>query len=280
MSKETTATLVSSAAAPARAPAWLRGAGIVLAGSAFAAVCAHVSLPLFFTPVPLSLAPFAVLVLGLMLSPRMAAATFAAYLAEGAAGLPVFSPSPASGGLAHLFGPTGRISARLSAGRGAHLVPLPPGKTGTREPGICFGLRVGGDRRLFDFDLRRALARCLYSHRGDAGNRARRASVPGRRCAQDCRCRSRSVRRCPSAPPRGLTASKLSGLLSRFDPERNFASVSSPFDSDRPPPMACSKSPSRTVPTPMTPSCFMAWPPTRSACPAIALPTRSATSKP
>jgi biotin transport system substrate-specific component len=107
MSKETTATLVSPMAALAKAPAWLRGSGIVLAGSAFAALCAHVSLPLFFTPVPLSLAPFAVLVLGLMLSPRMAAATFAAYLAEGAAGLPVFSPSPASAGLAHLFGPTG-----------------------------------------------------------------------------------------------------------------------------------------------------------------------------
>ena len=107
MSKETTATLVSATTAPAKAPAWLRGSGIVLAGSAFAAVCAHISLPLFFTPVPLSLAPFAVLVLGLMLSPRMAAATFAAYLAEGAAGLPVFSPSPASAGLAHLFGPTG-----------------------------------------------------------------------------------------------------------------------------------------------------------------------------
>jgi biotin transport system substrate-specific component len=42
-----------------------------------------------------------------MLSPQMAAATFAAYLAEGAAGLPVFAPSPASGGVAHLFGPTG-----------------------------------------------------------------------------------------------------------------------------------------------------------------------------
>jgi biotin transport system substrate-specific component len=107
MSKETTATLVSATTAPAKAPAWLRGSGVVLAGSAFAAVCAHVSLPLFFTPVPLSLAPFAVLVLGLLLSPRMAAATFAAYLAEGAAGLPVFSPSPASAGLAHLFGPTG-----------------------------------------------------------------------------------------------------------------------------------------------------------------------------
>jgi biotin transport system substrate-specific component len=107
MSKETTVTLNSPFESLLRTPAWLRGTGIVIAGSAFAAVCAHLSLPLFFTPVPLSLAPFAVLVLGLLLSPRMAAATFAAYLAEGAAGLPVFAPSPASGGLAHLFGPTG-----------------------------------------------------------------------------------------------------------------------------------------------------------------------------
>ncbi|MGD0911037.1 MAG: biotin transporter BioY [Terracidiphilus sp.] len=107
MSKGTAAILVSPMTAVAKAPVWLRRSGIVLAGSAFAALCAHLSLPLFFTPVPLSLAPFAVLVLGLVLSPRMAAATFAAYLAEGAAGLPVFSPSPVSGGLAHLFGPTG-----------------------------------------------------------------------------------------------------------------------------------------------------------------------------
>jgi biotin transport system substrate-specific component len=107
MSKETTAALTSPFESLSRTPAWLRGAGIVLAGSVFAAICAHVTLPLFFTPVPLSLAPLAVLVLGLTLSPRMAAATFAAYLAEGAVGLPVFSPSPATGGLAHLFGPTG-----------------------------------------------------------------------------------------------------------------------------------------------------------------------------
>ncbi len=107
MSKETTAILTSSFESLSRTPAWSRGFGIVLAGSAFAAVCAHVSLPLFFTPVPLSLAPFAVLVLGLTLRPRMAAATFAAYLAEGAAGLPVFSPNPPTGGLTHLLGPTG-----------------------------------------------------------------------------------------------------------------------------------------------------------------------------
>lgn len=83
-------------------------AGIVLGGSALAAICAQVAIPLTFTPVPLTLQPFAVLVLGLLLTPRMAAMTFAAYLAEGALGLPVFAPvAGAPGGLAHLFGPTG-----------------------------------------------------------------------------------------------------------------------------------------------------------------------------
>lgn len=84
----------------------MRPVGIVLGGSLLAAICAHVAIPLGFTPVPLTLAPFAVLLLGLVLSPRMAAVTFVAYLAEGAAGLPVFAPS-APGGLAHLLGPTG-----------------------------------------------------------------------------------------------------------------------------------------------------------------------------
>lgn len=104
MSKELTASLTPAVPAPA---AWLRAAGIVLAGSLFAAACAHVAVPLFFTPVPLTLQPFAVLVLGLLLSPELAAATLGAYLLEGAAGLPVFAPAPALGGIAHLIGPTG-----------------------------------------------------------------------------------------------------------------------------------------------------------------------------
>ena len=99
---------LNSAAIAAAPSIWLRNAGVVLAGSALAAVCAHIALPLYFTPVPLTLAPFAVLLLGLLLTPRLAAATFLAYLAEGALGLPVFAPSPVvAGGLAHLFGPTG-----------------------------------------------------------------------------------------------------------------------------------------------------------------------------
>ena len=86
----------------------LRKAAIVLAGSALVAVCAHVALPLYFTPVPLTLQTLAVLLIGLVLSPRLAAATLVAYLIEGAVGLPVFAPSVLGvSGLAHLIGPTG-----------------------------------------------------------------------------------------------------------------------------------------------------------------------------
>jgi len=86
----------------------LRNAGIVLAATLFVAACARVSIPLGFTPVPLSMQPFAVMLLGLLLSPRLASATIAAYLAEGAIGLPVFAPTAgALTGFAHLFGPTG-----------------------------------------------------------------------------------------------------------------------------------------------------------------------------
>ena len=95
-----------AASSPATFPAWLCSASMVLAASVLVAVCAHISIPFYFTPVPLSMATFAVLVLGLLLSPRMAAATLVTYLAEGAFGLPVFAPGPLSG-LAHLLGPTG-----------------------------------------------------------------------------------------------------------------------------------------------------------------------------
>src|SRR5579863_5970030 len=103
-SERSGAASVAVAAAPLE---WLRAVGIVLAASAFVAACAHIAVPLYFTPVPLTLQPFAVLLLGLLLSPRLAAASLVAYLGEGALGLPVFAPGAASvPGLAHLFGPT------------------------------------------------------------------------------------------------------------------------------------------------------------------------------
>jgi biotin transport system substrate-specific component len=81
-------------------------AAYALAGSAFVAICAHIAIPLLFTPVPLSLAPFAVVLVGLLLGPQVAFASLCLYLAEGAAGLPVFSPL-GPGGILQLLGPTG-----------------------------------------------------------------------------------------------------------------------------------------------------------------------------
>ena len=108
MSKELSVPLTTTSVSAAKPATWMRTTGIVLVGSLFIAVCAHIALPLYFTPVPLTLQPFAVLLLGLPLSPRLASATLVTYLAEGAAGLPVFAPGLAfSGGMAHLLGPTG-----------------------------------------------------------------------------------------------------------------------------------------------------------------------------
>jgi biotin transport system substrate-specific component len=101
-------TLSASTASPAATSVWLHTTGIVLGGSVLVAACAQVALPLWFTPVPLTLGSCAVLLVGLLLSPRLAAATLATYLVEGALGLPVFAPGQTlTGGLAHLFGPTG-----------------------------------------------------------------------------------------------------------------------------------------------------------------------------
>lgn len=79
---------------------------LAVCASAFVAVCAHVSFPLPFTPVPLTFSDFAVILLGLALGPRTAFAALVLYLAEGASGLPVFSPT-GPGGIAQLLGPTG-----------------------------------------------------------------------------------------------------------------------------------------------------------------------------
>lgn len=89
----------------ARLHAMLRLPAIVLAASLFVALCARVTLPLPFTPVPLSLQNFAVLLVALVLGSRLGAAAMAVYVGMGALGLPVFTPGP--GSLAQLFGPTG-----------------------------------------------------------------------------------------------------------------------------------------------------------------------------
>ena len=85
-----------------------RRAVAVVLGAALVAVAAQVAVPLPGTPVPMTLQPLAVLLVGGALGPRLGAASLALYVAAGIAGLPVFTPSPMlPPGLGRLFGPTG-----------------------------------------------------------------------------------------------------------------------------------------------------------------------------
>jgi biotin transport system substrate-specific component len=70
---------------------------LVIGASLLISICARLSFPLPFTPVPFTLANVGLLVVGLFLGSKRAGAAGLLYLAYGAAGMPVFSP--ASSGL-------------------------------------------------------------------------------------------------------------------------------------------------------------------------------------
>jgi biotin transport system substrate-specific component len=67
----------------------LRGALVVLMGSALLTATAWLRVPMW--PVPMTMQTFAVLLIGASCGPRLGAATVAAYLAEAALGLPVLA---------------------------------------------------------------------------------------------------------------------------------------------------------------------------------------------
>ena len=102
-----------------------RALGIVIVAVALA-LASQIALPLPGTPVPLTLQPFVVVLAGLLIGPRDAAAAMILYLVAGAAGAPVFAPMGPPG-LARLLGPTGgyllaypvaaAVSGWLGAGR-------------------------------------------------------------------------------------------------------------------------------------------------------------------
>jgi biotin transport system substrate-specific component len=83
-------------------------AAAVLFFAVLTAAAAQISVSLPFTQVPLTLQPTVVLLSGLVLGPRLGAASQAIYLAAGIAGLPVFAASPLlPPGAWRLLGPTG-----------------------------------------------------------------------------------------------------------------------------------------------------------------------------
>ena len=82
----------------------ITGIALVVAGSVIIALAAQVAVPIPFTPVPLTLSPLAVLIVGVVLGSRRGAAAAILYLLEGLSGLPVGAQG--HGGPLWLIGPT------------------------------------------------------------------------------------------------------------------------------------------------------------------------------
>src|SRR5215470_8532033 len=69
----------------------------IAAANLLLALCAHIAVPLPWTPVPLTGQTFGVLLVAVLLGSRRGALALGLYLMEGAAGLPVFQPFGATG---------------------------------------------------------------------------------------------------------------------------------------------------------------------------------------
>jgi len=77
----------------------------IVAANILLVLCAHIVIPLPWTPVPITGQTFGVLLVAVLLGARRGAITLILYLLEGAAGLPVFQPLGLPG-LARFAGPT------------------------------------------------------------------------------------------------------------------------------------------------------------------------------
>jgi len=101
MSSATNTSVLSMPAAHARLARIVLPA---LAGSLFMAIAAQISIPVPFSPVPITGQTLAVLLMGTVLGARAGGLAMLCYLGEGAAGLPVFAGG--TGGLIVFAGPT------------------------------------------------------------------------------------------------------------------------------------------------------------------------------
>jgi biotin transport system substrate-specific component len=113
----------------------------IAAANILLALCAHIAIPLPWTPVPITGQTFGVLLVAVLLGSRRAMLTLVLYLLEGMAGIPVFQP----------FGPLG--PARFFGPTAGYLLAFPPaafvaGWMAERSARISFlplaGLRLAG----------------------------------------------------------------------------------------------------------------------------------------
>jgi len=150
-----------------RSLVWRRALAVA-AGAALVAAAAQVAIPLPGTPVPMTLQPLAVLVVGGLLGPTLGASSLLLYLALGAAGLPVFTPLGLPG-IARLVGPTGGYL--LAYPVAAFAVGLLSGD-GTRTLRVILGVVTG----LVLIHLGGVAQLLLLT--GDAGGAVRMGTLP------------------------------------------------------------------------------------------------------
>jgi len=124
-----------------RATSGIRVVAIVL-GALLVAAAAQVSIPLPGTPVPMTLQPMAVLLVGGLLGARLGALSMILYLAMGAAGLPVFTPTVPLLGFARLLGPTGGYLLAYPVAAYAVGVLTPGWQPGVNKPWLRTALGV------------------------------------------------------------------------------------------------------------------------------------------
>jgi biotin transport system substrate-specific component len=127
------------------AATWTRDVILVTSASLATGLLAQAAVRLPWTPVPATLQPLAVFLLGAALGSRRGALAMLLYLAEGAAGLPFFAGGAA--GAAHLAGPTGGYLAGFVPA--AFVIGWAAERGWDRSPWKALGAMLLGSMALF-----------------------------------------------------------------------------------------------------------------------------------
>ncbi len=123
-----------------------RSIALVVGGAVFVGLTAQVSIPLWFTPVPLSLQTFSVLLVGAALGSRRGLASMALYMLVGMAGVPWFAEGKSGWQLATIGYVVGFVAA-------AWLVGLLAERGADRKPLRAAGLMVVGNLVIYVFGV-------------------------------------------------------------------------------------------------------------------------------
>jgi biotin transport system substrate-specific component len=132
---------------PTSSPGGLaRSIVLVVGGAIFVGLTAQVVIPLPFTPVPLSLQTFSVLLVGAALGSTRGAASMALYLLAGVAGVPWFADANSGWQFASIGYVVGFVAA-------AWLVGLLAERRGDRTPLRAAALMVAGNLVIYAFGV-------------------------------------------------------------------------------------------------------------------------------